>query len=59
MEAAAERLRLSALPAIGIATCVIDCAEMPRESGSTPLASFPKTHIYELVKSRSSSDEDA
>ncbi|MEY3578767.1 MAG: hypothetical protein RIS49_745, partial [Actinomycetota bacterium] len=43
MEAAADKLRLSARPAIGIVTCVTEAPnDVPSEAASTPLASFPK-----------------
>jgi hypothetical protein len=51
MEAAADKLRLSARPAIGIVTSVTSA---PRSAALTPLASFPKIAMQSpgIVRSR-------
>jgi hypothetical protein len=56
IEAAAERFRLSARPAMGIVTEVIADSLRPSESAVTPLASFPNTDIYEASSGRSRID---
>jgi hypothetical protein len=53
IEAAAERLRLSARPGIGTVTGVIADGEIPKWAASTPLASLPKTEIYESSRGSS------
>jgi hypothetical protein len=56
IEAAAERLRLSARPAIGIVTEVIEVSLTPNDAASTPLASFPNIEINESSRGRSKMD---
>jgi hypothetical protein len=53
IEAAAERFRLSARPAIGIVTEVMEASLTPIDAASTPLASLPKMEIYDSSRGRS------
>jgi hypothetical protein len=56
IDAAAERLRLSARPSIGIVTEDMELSATPRALISTPRASFPKIEIYEFFFDSSSID---
>jgi hypothetical protein len=56
MEAAADKLRLSARPDIGIVTSV---TETPSDAASTPLASFPNIATQSPGIERSRMDVEA